>query len=169
MIGAGRHAAQVKAECGECNVAALGNNSTRKKHVESLKEPVEWGKAVSGKAVTYTPIKDLGVGLMLLAGAIVGVGARVGCHCIINHNAVVDHDAELGDFVHVAPGARVLGAAKVGEGAFIGSNASVMPKAIVPPWAIVRANSVYPNDYLRGIHKLRLQTGGITEPTPLES
>lgn len=145
MIGDGGHAKQIRAEFGEINVVAIGDNAARKREVEA--RPGEKWTVLSylaGRATTPIPT---GAGTVTLFGCVVGEDAKIGAHCILNHQCTVDHDAVLGDFVHVAPGARVLGGAKVGEGALIGANAVVLPGAIVPAWFTVRACSVFPADY----------------------
>lgn len=141
----------VFSELGPCTVCAIGNNLARKREVERQPEVV-WTKFVySFKAFGEL---ELGEGTMPLQGAVVGVGAKIGKHVILNHNCVVDHDAIVGDYAHIGPCASLAGGVKVGDGAFIGAGARVV-SGEVPPWVIVRANSVFPNDYTKGIHKLK--------------
>lgn len=155
MIGDGGHARQVRAEFGDINVVAIGDNAARKRAMDA-REPTMWDTGVWGRVANDPPEQTgIGDGTVVMWFGLVCCGAKVGRGCIVNHHATVDHDAVLGDYVHVAPGARVLGGAKVGEGAFIGANAVVLPMAVVPPWVIVRACSVYPNDYDKGVYKLK--------------
>jgi carbonic anhydrase/acetyltransferase-like protein (isoleucine patch superfamily) len=142
MIGDGGHAKQIRAEFGDINVVAIGDNAARKREVEA-RPGEEWSP---GFLSIYCN-RSTGWGTVAMAGCILGANARVGSHCILNHQCTVDHDAVLEDFVHVAPGARVLGGAKIGEGALIGANAVVLPGAEVPAWFTVRACSVFPADY----------------------
>lgn len=139
MIGDGGHAKQIRAEFGDINVCAIGDNAARKREVEA-RPGLAWN-------VVHHYRRAFGEGTVAMEYALIGVDVTIGRHCILNHQCTVDHDAELADYVHVAPGARVLGGAKVGEGALIGANAVVLPGAVVPPWFTVRACSVFPADY----------------------
>lgn len=145
MIGDGGHAKQIRAEFGEINVVAIGDNAARKREVEA-RPGEKWTTLSYLTGASPHPV-PCGAGTVALTGCVVGADAKIGRHCILNHQCTVDHDAELADYVHVAPGARVLGGAKVGEGALIGANAVVLPGAVVPAWFTVRVCSVYPADY----------------------
>jgi sugar O-acyltransferase (sialic acid O-acetyltransferase NeuD family) len=67
----------------------------------------------------------LGVGTIVMHGAIVNAGAVVGRNCIINSQALVEHDVVIADHVHIATSAVVNGGAHIGTGTFVGSNAAV--------------------------------------------
>ncbi len=45
----------------------------------------------------------IGVGSVVMAGAVVNICAKIGAFAIINTSASIDHDCILGDFVHVSP------------------------------------------------------------------
>jgi sugar O-acyltransferase (sialic acid O-acetyltransferase NeuD family) len=67
----------------------------------------------------------VGVGTILVAGAVVNIGASLGRACIVNTGATVDHDCSIGDGVHVSPGAHIGGEVRVGDRTWIGIGASV--------------------------------------------
>lgn len=68
---------------------------------------------------------SLGVGTIVMHGAVVNAGAVVGRNCILNSLSLVEHDAVIDDHCHVATAAVINSGAHVGVGTFIGSNASV--------------------------------------------
>lgn len=156
MIGNGGHYRQLIGEGASerLNLVAIGNTRARRK--EALAHALTWDVFVSNTALVVSDWNTtLAEGVQVCAFACVMAGATIGKHTIINAGAIVHHDCKVGDFVHVAPGAQVLGGATVGEGSWIGANATVIQGSTVPPWVMVRAGSVFPNDYTRGIHKLR--------------
>src|SRR5574344_1875360 len=79
----------------------------------------------------------IGVGTVVLHGAMVNAGAQIGKGCIINTLSNIEHDAIIGDYCHISTGAMVNGDCKVGENTFLGSQ-SVMVNATSIP-----ANSVF--------------------------
>lgn len=158
MIGNGDHAHQIMAEGAKATdkLIAIGNTRARKK--EALAHAGfdgQWDRFVSPMARSLTHISQLGEGVQVCSMALIMNNVKCGRHVIVNCGAVVHHDVELGDYCFIAPGAQVLGKAKVGEGCWIGANAVIVQGSEVPPWTKVRSCSVYPNDYTRGIHKLR--------------
>lgn len=90
-------------------------------------------------AATVADDCGIGVGTLVMAGAVVNAGATLGDAVVVNSGAIVEHDATVGDGAHVAPGAIVLGGARVGAGAMIGAGAVVLPGAQVPPGVLVKS------------------------------
>ncbi|MBU3601772.1 NeuD/PglB/VioB family sugar acetyltransferase [Polynucleobacter sp. AM-25C3] len=72
----------------------------------------------------------LGVGTIVMHGAIVNAGASVGNNCIINSRALIEHDARVEDHCHISTGAILNGDVTVGSGSFIGSG-SIIKQGIV--------------------------------------
>lgn len=79
----------------------------------------------------------IGVGTVVLHGAVINAGAQIGKGCIINTLSNIEHDAVIGDYCHISTGVMVNGDCKVGENTFLGSQ-SVMVNATSIP-----ANSVF--------------------------
>jgi sugar O-acyltransferase (sialic acid O-acetyltransferase NeuD family) len=72
-----------------------------------------------------SPHATLGVGTIVMHGAVVNAAAVVGRNCIINSQSLIEHDAVIGDHCHVATAAAINSGVHIGEGTFIGSNSSV--------------------------------------------
>lgn len=67
----------------------------------------------------------VGIGTIILHGAILNAGAVVGDNCIINSQALVEHDAVVNEHSHISTGAIINGTANIGLGTFIGSGSLV--------------------------------------------
>lgn len=124
-------------------IIAIGDNATRKRLTATTKH--SFGN-VKHASVILSDRAMMGVGNMLLHGAIVQTETRIGNHVIINTGAQVDHDCVINDYVHLAPGVILCGNVTVGEGAFIGAGAVVIPGKKVGAWATVGAGAVVLDD-----------------------
>ena len=72
----------------------------------------------------------IGVGTIVMHGAVVNAGASVGNNCIINTRALVEHDAAVADHCHISTGAILNGDVRVGAGSFVGSG-SVVKEGVI--------------------------------------
>lgn len=68
---------------------------------------------------------QLGIGTVVLHGAVVNAATLLGENCIINSMALVEHDVRIGAHCHISTGARLNGSVDVGAGCFIGSGAVI--------------------------------------------
>jgi sugar O-acyltransferase (sialic acid O-acetyltransferase NeuD family) len=68
---------------------------------------------------------QVGMGSIVMHGAIVNAGANVGKNCIINTRALIEHDATISNHCHISTGVIVNGEARIGVGSFIGSGSIV--------------------------------------------
>lgn len=71
----------------------------------------------------------LGVGNVVMHGAIINAGAKVGINCIINSRALLEHGTIVSDHCHISTGAILNGDVYVGAGSFIGSS-SILKEGI---------------------------------------
>lgn len=100
-------------------IVAIGNNAIRKKLIEkilddglpliSLLHPKSW---VSDYA-------KVALGVVVMAGAVVGTNAELGLGALVNANATVDHDCILDEFAHIGVGVSLAGGVKVGKAAWL--------------------------------------------------
>lgn len=84
----------------------------------------------------------IGVGSVVMAGAVINVDTHIGDTCIINTNASIDHDCILAAGVHVSPAAALAGGVKIGCGAWVGIGASVRQLIEIGAEAVVGAGAV---------------------------
>jgi len=102
-------------------------------------------------AATIAESAELGGGVDVLAGVVVGADAVLKENVLVNTHAVVEHDAVVGDHVHVAVSAAVLGGATIGAGAFIGSGAVIREGIRIGEAAVVAAGAVAARDVPDGV------------------
>lgn len=93
-------------------------------------------------AATISPSARLGVGVAVMAGAVVNADATVADLVIINTGATVDHDCSIGRAAHVAPQCGLAGNVIVGAGSFLGIGCSVVPGISIGEHAMLGAGSV---------------------------
>ena len=92
------------------------------------------------------PSAQLGEGVQVLPGAIVGCDATVGNNVILNSGAVIDHDTRLGAHSHVSPGAVLAGDVSIGETSHIGLGARVIQRVSIGSDCVVGAGAVVLRD-----------------------
>ncbi len=99
---------------------ALGDNALRQRIGARLaSEGVDLANAIHPRSVVSSSA-HLGVGIAIMAGAVVNAATVVGDFAIVNTGATVDHDCRLGAACHVAPGCHLSGYIEVGERALLG-------------------------------------------------
>ena len=89
---------------------------------------------------------QLGLGTVVLHGALVNAAALVGENCIINSMALIEHDARIGPHCHISTGARLNGSVVVGADCFIGSGAIVHQGVTIGEGCIIGAGCVISRD-----------------------
>ena len=106
-------------------LVAIGHCATRwQKHQVLRCAGAQLVSLVHPKA-SLSNFASLGVGSVLMAGAVVNVDAVLGEACIINTGATVDHDCQLAQAVHISPGANLSGDVRVGAFSWVGVGAAV--------------------------------------------
>jgi len=93
----------------------------------------------------------VGVGTVIMAGAILNPYAKVGNHCIINSGASIDHDCIIHDFVHIAPHCTLCGEVEVGECTWVGAGTTVIQGIHIGKNSFIGAGSVVVKDVPDGV------------------
>lgn len=120
---------------------AIGHNVIRETKLEALIEHGARLVTLIHPRATVSPMARLGVGCVVVAGAIVNAFADLGMGTIVNTGATVGHDCRLDACVHVAPGANVAGDVKVGRGSWIGVGAAVRQGLVIGERVMVGAGA----------------------------
>ena len=126
-------------------IISVGLNNIRKKIVDKLPQNINYSKAIHPSAI-ISEYAFLGIGTVVMQGAVLQSSVIVGDHCIINTAASVDHDCKIADYVHISPNATLCGNVSVGEGSQIGAGAVIIPGIKIGKWSLVAAGAVVLKD-----------------------
>ena len=89
-----------------------------------------------------SPKASIGVGTIIMHGAVVNAGAKIGNNCIINSKALVEHDSVISDNCHISTGVIINGHVTVSTGSFIGSGSVIRNGISVGENSVVGMGSV---------------------------
>lgn len=120
-------------------VIAIGDNQIRKRIAEQHK--LNWVTLVHPSAQIAYGVQ-IGIGSVVMAGAVINPAATIGRHCIINTCAVIEHDNQLSDYVHVSPNATLGGTVHVGSCTHIGIGTTVRNNISIGENTMIGAGSV---------------------------
>ena len=124
-------------------ILCIGNNATRKQIADSAS--YTYKTAIHPSAILSGDVL-IGIGSVVMAGAIINPGSKIGNHCIVNTAAIIEHDAMIADYVHISPNATLAGNVIVREGAWVGVGATVIQGITLGCWSVVGAGSVVIKD-----------------------
>ena len=93
---------------------------------------------------------ELGIGVTILAGAVVNPGTTIEDNVCVNTAASIDHDNYLEASCHIFPNATLTGGVRVGRFAYVGSGAVVAPNLVVNQYSQVGAGAVVLKDVAEG-------------------
>ncbi len=125
-------------------IVGIGNADIRKRIQESIPEQ-KLATLIHPDAVIAEDV-EIGVGTVVMAGAVINPGTHIGKGCIINTCSSVDHDCIVDDFVHVAVGSHLCGTVNVGAGTWIGAGVTVSNNVFICPDCMIGAGAVIVND-----------------------
>lgn len=130
---------------------AIGANRVRLSMEFILKKyQFELVNAISPYAIISPSVK-MGVGVAVMAGAIINAEAVIGDLVIVNTGATVDHDCRIGRVAHIAPRCALAGEVTVGDGGFMGIGSCAKPSVTVGKWSSVGSGAVVINDIPDGV------------------
>lgn len=129
---------------------AIGDNGLRLRlGRKAQRAGFELVNAISPVA-RVSPSARLGVGIAIMAGAVINAETDLGDLAIINTGAVIDHDGIIGEAAHIAPGCALAGDVTVGQRAFLGVGTSVIPGRRIGDDVVVGAGACVVHDIPAG-------------------
>lgn len=125
-------------------VLAISNNFSRfcvASKISQLVPNFEFATIIHPSA-WISPSAVIGVGTLVLTGAIIHARCQVGIHAIINTKASLDHESKLGNFASILPGVTTGGAVQIGDFSCICAAVTLSHKAVVGRHTVVGAGSL---------------------------
>ena len=124
-------------------LVSIGDNRIRKKIVESLS--VNFISLMHPRAV-ISPRCTIGLGSVIMQGAVLQADVKIGNHVIVNTSASVGHECLIDNFAHISPNSALCGNVSIGEGTWIGAGTTIIPGVKIGKWCVIGAGSVVTKD-----------------------
>lgn len=121
---------------------AIGNSSSRENLIQRL---INEGKTVTTLIHPNACVADsvkLGMGTVVMAGAVINPDTVVGNGVIVNTSSSIDHDNVIGDYVHVSVGVHLAGTVNVSKHTMIGAGATVVNNISICENTMIGAGAV---------------------------
>jgi sugar O-acyltransferase (sialic acid O-acetyltransferase NeuD family) len=84
-------------------IVAIGNNEIRKSIFNSLSTNYKPATIIHQNAIV-SKYSKVGLGTVILAGAVVSYGVEIGENCIVNVSSLIDHESIVSANCHIAQG-----------------------------------------------------------------
>jgi UDP-perosamine 4-acetyltransferase len=131
-------------------VIGIGDNYARYKKFQQVKSRGLKAMNVIHPSAHISRFVKLGVGITILAGAVINPGTVIEDNVCVNTAASIDHDNILEASCHIFPNATLTGGVRVGQFAYVGSGAVVAPNLILNKYSQVGAGAVVLKDVVEG-------------------
>jgi sugar O-acyltransferase (sialic acid O-acetyltransferase NeuD family) len=112
----------------EFALVALGQIHSPELRIRLFEQSIAAGfilPSIIATTAYVSPYAKVGVGTIVMQGAILNAGVVVGNNCIINTRALLEHDSQVSDHCHISTGAILNGDTSIGKGSFIGSGSII--------------------------------------------
>lgn len=125
---------------------SIGNGKARRRMISEIKD-------AGGKmAILIHPdsilSKDIqiGIGSVVMAGAVVNPGTVIGEGVIVNTGSSIDHDCRIGSYSHIAVGSHICGTVYIGGNCWIGAGAVVSNNVNICEGCMIGAGAIVIKD-----------------------
>ncbi|WLP95230.1 acetyltransferase [Psychrobacter sp. M13] len=132
-------------------IVAIGNNKIRQQKLLQLHSAQANIVSLIHPSATVSKYTKIGLGSVVVAGAVINPDCIIGLGAIINTCSSVGHDCTLGDAVHICPGARIAGGTHISDRAWIGVGSSVRQLITIGEDAVIGAGAAVVQDVLPNI------------------
>lgn len=122
-------------------VVAIGNAKVRESMFIQLHKSNICTPTIQHASANVSQYVNIGVGCVIMPGAVINAFSTIGKGCIINSNAVVEHDCQLEDFVHICPNAAIAGGTIIGKRVWVGIGANVRQLITIGADVLIGAGS----------------------------
>jgi sugar O-acyltransferase (sialic acid O-acetyltransferase NeuD family) len=134
-------------------VNAIGSDRTHRRRREILatvQVPAARFATLVHPRATVSPRTQLGRGVCVNAGVVIGANGRVGDHAWFGAGCVIGHDTTVGDYATVAPGAVVSGGVTLGDSCYVGAGSVLRQNVRIGERALVGLGAVVLRDVPSG-------------------
>lgn len=84
----------------------------------------------------------VGIGSVVMTGAVIENDTNIGEGCLINLNCTIAHDTQIGRYSELSPGVHVSGNCNIGEFCTLGTGCVILPKVKIGNNVVVGAGTV---------------------------
>lgn len=103
---------------------AIGNNAVRQNLVTKIVEQNLPLISLIHPKAWVSDYASVALGVVIMAGAVVGTNAKLALGSLVNANSTVDHDCVLAEYAHIGVGVSLSGGVKVGRSAWLQAGCS---------------------------------------------
>ena len=124
-------------------IVAIGDNWIRAKVVDKVLNnfpDFNFIKAIHPSASLSGNV-SVGIGSVVMGGAVINSNTTIGEHCIVNTNSSIDHDCKMEVFSSLAPGVTTGGNVYIGEYSAISLGAKIIHNVVIGKHTVVGAGS----------------------------
>ena len=124
---------------------AVGQIQNAEHRVDLYQQAISAGFSLASikSPISYvSPSARIGIGTIIMHGAIINAGANIGDNCIVNNNALIEHDSFISDNCHISTGVVINGNVTILAGSFIGSGSVIKEGILVGEYSVVGMGSV---------------------------
>ena len=110
---------------------SIGDNQIRCEKIEWLKRKKKNLINLVHPKSTISKFSSLGIGICVMANAVINPGCLIKDGVIVNTSASVDHDCIIEDYAHISPNCSLSGGVKIGKFTHLGTGTSVHPYIVI--------------------------------------
>lgn len=123
-------------------IVGIGNCKIRRKIQERLvNQGMMLVSLIHPNSVVAANVK-IGIGTVVMAGAIINPDTVIGDGCIINTAATLDHENIIEDYVHISVGVHLAGNVHVGKESWIGVGSCISNNIQIYEDCVIGAGTV---------------------------
>ncbi len=131
----------------DCDIfVGIGNNRIREELQSCLEMSGACIPTLIHPSATIGEMVKVGVGTVVMAGAVINCCTGIGKGCIVNTGVTIDHDNVIEDYVHISPGVHLAGTVRIGNGSWLGIGSVVSNNVNITSGCRIGAGAVVIKD-----------------------
>lgn len=122
---------------------AIGNNNTRKKIFEKVKNcGFKCVSLIHKSAIISKSAFISSENVAIMPNVIINAKAQIKTGVILNSTCVIEHECVVNEFSHISVGAKLAGNVSIGKQCFLGVNSCVLPNLSLHNEVVLGAGAV---------------------------